>query len=125
MSPEIFRFGDFELDRNLYELRHKGRPLKLERIPLDLLFLLVDRRDHLVTRKEILERIWGKGIFLDADNAINSAMRKIRRALDDDPDTSQFIVTVPTKGYRFVGAIANQTHTFSWELKRTLMIQLY
>ena len=105
MSPEILRFGDFELDRNVYELRRKGRPLKLERIPLDLLFLLVDRRDHLVARKEILERIWGKGIFLSADNAINSAMRKIRRALDDDPDTSQFIVTVPTKGYRFIGAI--------------------
>ena len=105
MSPEILRFGDFELDRNLYELRRKGRPLKLERIPLDLLFLLGDRRDHLVTREEILERIWGKGIFLNADNAINSAMRKIRRALHDDPETPQFIVTVPTKGYRFVGAI--------------------
>src|SRR5271167_3751816 len=105
MSPRIFRFADFELDRNVHELRRKGRPLKLERIPLDLLFLLVDRRDHLVGRKEILERIWGKGIFLSADNAINSAMRKIRRALDDDPDTSQFIITVPTKGYRFVGAI--------------------
>jgi pimeloyl-ACP methyl ester carboxylesterase len=105
MSPEILRFGDFELDRNLYELRCSGRPLKLERIPLDLLFFLADRRDHLVTREEILERIWGKGIFLNADSAINSAMRKIRRALLDDPDTPHFIVTVPTKGYRFVGTI--------------------
>jgi pimeloyl-ACP methyl ester carboxylesterase/DNA-binding winged helix-turn-helix (wHTH) protein len=105
MSPEILRFGDFELDRNLYELRCSGRPLKLERIPLDLLFFLVDRRDHLVTREEILERIWGKGVFLNADSAINSAMRKIRRALHDDPDTTQFIVTVPTKGYRFVAPI--------------------
>ncbi len=105
MSSEILRFGDFELDRNVYELRRKGRPLKLERIPLDLLFFLADRRDHLVTREEILERIWGKGIFLNADSAINSAMRKIRRALLDDPDTPHFIVTVPTKGYRFVGTI--------------------
>jgi DNA-binding winged helix-turn-helix (wHTH) protein len=105
MSPEIFRFADFELDRNLYELRHRGRPLKLERIPMDLLFLLVDRRDHLVTREEILERIWGKGVFLDADGAINSAVRKIRRTLQDDPEAPQFVVTVPTRGYRFVTAL--------------------
>jgi pimeloyl-ACP methyl ester carboxylesterase/DNA-binding winged helix-turn-helix (wHTH) protein len=105
MSPRIFRFADFELDRNVYELRRKGRPLKLERIPLDLLFLLLDRRDQLVTREEILERIWGKGVFLDADNAINSAVRKIRRALQDDPEAPQVVVTVPTKGYRFVAAM--------------------
>jgi DNA-binding winged helix-turn-helix (wHTH) protein len=102
MTPGIFRFADFELDRSVYELRRKGHPLKLERIPLDLLFLLIDRRDQLVTREEILERIWGKGVFLDADNAINSAVRKIRRALDDDPDAPRFVVTVHTKGYRFV-----------------------
>jgi class 3 adenylate cyclase/tetratricopeptide (TPR) repeat protein len=102
MPSGIFQFADFELDRNVYELRHNGHPLKLERIPLDLLFLLVDRRDQLVTREEILERIWGKGVFLDADNAINSAVRKIRRALGDNPDAPRFVVTVPTKGYRFV-----------------------
>ena len=64
MSSKILRFGDFELDRNLYELRCSGRPLKLERIPLDLLFLLVERRDYLVSREEIVERIWGKRVFL-------------------------------------------------------------
>lgn len=70
MSSKILRFGDFELDRNLYELRCSGRPLKLERIPLDLLFLLVERRDYLVSREEIVERIWGKRVFLDTDSAI-------------------------------------------------------
>lgn len=105
MSPGIFRFGEFELDRNLYELRRSGRPLKLERIPLDLLFLLAERCDQLVTREEILERIWGKGVFFDADSGINSAMRKIRRALGDDPDAPRFVLTVPTRGYRFVAAI--------------------
>ena len=64
MPAEVLRFADFELDRNAYQLRHKGRPLKLERIPLDLLFMLIDKRDQLVTREEILERIWGKGLFL-------------------------------------------------------------
>jgi pimeloyl-ACP methyl ester carboxylesterase/DNA-binding winged helix-turn-helix (wHTH) protein len=106
MSSEILRFGDFELDRNLYELRCSGRPIKLERIPLDLLFLLVERRDYLVSREEIVERIWGKGVFLDTDSAINSAVRKLRRALHEDTDTPQFIVTVPTKGYRFLADLS-------------------
>src|SRR5215467_1173973 len=105
MLPGIFRFADFELDRNVYELRRKGHPLKLERIPLDLLFLLIEKRGQLVTREEILERIWGKGLFFDVDNAINSAVRKLRRALGDDPDAPRFVVTVPTKGYRFVAEV--------------------
>jgi pimeloyl-ACP methyl ester carboxylesterase/DNA-binding winged helix-turn-helix (wHTH) protein len=108
MPADVFTFADFELDRSAYQLRRKGRPLKLERIPLDLLFLLIDKRDQLVTREEILERIWGKGLFLDTDNAINSAVRKIRRALRDDSDAPRFVVTVPTKGYRFVAAVREQ-----------------
>ena len=105
MPTDVLSFADFELDRSVYQLRHNGRPLKLERIPLDLLFMLIDQRDQLVTREEILERIWGKGLFLDTDNAINSAVRKIRRALHDDSDAPRFVVTVPTKGYRFVAAV--------------------
>jgi pimeloyl-ACP methyl ester carboxylesterase/DNA-binding winged helix-turn-helix (wHTH) protein len=108
MSAGIMQFANFELDRNLYELRQEGRTVKLERIPLDLLFLLVERRNYLVSREEIIERIWGKGIFLDTDNAINSAVRKIRRALEDDSDDPRFVVTVPTRGYRFIGEIKEQ-----------------
>ena len=105
MSAEICRFEEFELDRNAYQLRCNGRPRKLERIPLDLLFLLIDRRGDLVTRSEIVERIWGKDLFLDSDNAINSAVRKIRRALRDNPDAPRFVVTVPAKGYRFIAKV--------------------
>ena len=105
MSAKICRFAEFELDRSMYQLRRDGLPLKLERIPLDLLFLLIDKRDQLVTRDEIVERIWGKEVFLDADNAINSAIRKIRRALRDSHDAPLFIQTVPTKGYRFVAEV--------------------
>ena len=106
MSADICRFAGFELDRNAYQLRLKGRPLQLERIPLDLLFLLIERHGQLVTRGEIFERIWGKQVFVDNDNAINSAIRKLRRALDDDPDSPQFIETVPARGYRFVAAVS-------------------
>ena len=77
----------------------------LQRLPLELLFLLVERQGQLVTRQEILDRVWGKGVFVDVDNAINTAVRKLRRALDDEPDSPRFVVTVPAKGYRFVAPI--------------------
>jgi pimeloyl-ACP methyl ester carboxylesterase/DNA-binding winged helix-turn-helix (wHTH) protein len=105
MSPDILRFAGFELDRGAYQLRRNGEPLLLERIPLDLLFLLIDRRGELVTRGEIFEKIWGKQVFVDTDNAINTAIRKLRRALGDDPDAPTFIETVPGRGYRFVAAV--------------------
>ncbi len=78
--------------------------MRLERIPLDLLFLLVQRRGELVTRQEILDHIWGKDISLDADNSINTAIRKIRRAVRDDPEKPRFLYTIPGKGYRFDAA---------------------
>jgi DNA-binding winged helix-turn-helix (wHTH) protein len=106
ISSTICRFAEFELDRNAYQLRRNGRPLKLERVPLDLLFLLIEKRDQLVTRSEIFEAIWGKNLFLDVDNAINSAVRKLRRALRDDPEAPRFVMTIPAKGYRFVSTAA-------------------
>jgi DNA-binding winged helix-turn-helix (wHTH) protein len=103
-SP-IVRFADFELDRVAFALRRGGRTISIERIPLDLLFLLVERRGQLVTRAEILDHIWGKGVYFHAENAINTAVRKIRSALKDKPGKPEFIATVPTKGYRFIGAV--------------------
>ncbi|HJU11465.1 MAG TPA: winged helix-turn-helix domain-containing protein [Candidatus Binataceae bacterium] len=102
---EIRYFGDFELDRSACCLSREGQTIHLERIPFDLLFLLVERRGQLVTREEILERIWGKGVFIDSENAINTAIRKIRRALNDTTGAPRFIVTVPAKGYRFAAPV--------------------
>jgi len=103
---ETIRLGeDFELDPRAYELRRSGRVLKLERIPMDLLLLLVERRGELVTREQIAERIWGKEVFLDTDNSINGAVRKLRRVLRDDPDHPRFIQTIPGRGYRFIAAV--------------------
>jgi len=107
---ETIKFGnDFELDLRAYELRRSGRPLKLERIPMELLILLVRRRGELVTRDQIIERIWGNDVFLDTDNSINGAVRKIRQVLKDDPDRPRFVVTVTGKGYRFVAPIEEQS----------------
>jgi DNA-binding winged helix-turn-helix (wHTH) protein/Flp pilus assembly protein TadD len=105
-----FRLGeDFELDLRAYELRKAGRALKLERIPMDMLVLLVEHRGELVTRDHIIEKIWGKDIFLDTDGSINSAIRKIRQALRDDPDQPKFVQTVSGRGYRFIASITQIT----------------
>src|SRR6266536_620537 len=105
MSADIRHFEDFALDRNACRLSRNGEIVRLERIPLELLCLLVERRDQIVTRAEILDRIWGTGVFIDSENAINTAVRKIRRALNDDADAPRFIVTIPAKGYRFIASV--------------------
>jgi TolB-like protein/DNA-binding winged helix-turn-helix (wHTH) protein/Tfp pilus assembly protein PilF len=104
---EPIRFGDeCELDLRAFELRRAGRPLKLERIPMELLVLLIEQRGRLVTREQIVLRVWGKDVFLDADSSINAAIAKIRRALSDDPERPRFVQTVTSKGYRFIAPIA-------------------
>lgn len=105
MPKEVIRFEEFELDAGAFELRQGGSLVRLERIPLELLLFLAERRGQLVTRQEILERIWGRDVFVDADNSINTAVRKIRAALKEDPDNPKFFRTVPGKGYRFLAEV--------------------
>jgi len=98
-----YKFDVFELDSAKFELRRGGRPLKLERIPMELLILLAEREGNVVSRQEIVERLWGKDVFVDTEHGINVAVRKIRAALGDDADRPRFVQTVLGKGYRFVG----------------------
>src|ERR1700736_2230651 len=105
MRSAPLRFEEFELDPVSYELRFKGSPVKLERIPMELLLLLASHSGELVTRAEIVEKLWGKDVFLDTDNSINTAVRKIRQALKEDPESPRFLHTIPGKGYRFEASI--------------------
>jgi len=103
---EAIRFGeDFELDAESYTLRRGGRVLKLERIPMEILLFLVEQRGQLVSRQQIVGRIWGEKIFLDTDNSINGAIRKIRSVLKDDAEEPRFVQTVTGKGYRFMAPV--------------------
>jgi DNA-binding winged helix-turn-helix (wHTH) protein len=95
----------FELNLRAYQLRRAGRVLKLEPTPMELLLFLVEHRGELVTRDQIVERIWGKDVFLDTDNSINGAIRKIRQVLKDDPERPRFVETVSGKGYRFIAPV--------------------
>ena len=105
MNPICFE--EFELDPRTYRLRRSGDDLKLERIPLELLLLLAGRPGELITREEIVEQLWGRDVQLDAENALNTAIRKIRLALGDDPAQPRFVQTVTGKGYRFIARMAD------------------
>ena len=105
MPNGVIKFAEFELDGGRYELRQGDRVLKLERIPMELLIVLVESNGQLVSRDEIIEKIWGKDVFLDTEHGINTAIRKIRQALGDDPEQPRFVQTVTGKGYRFIAAI--------------------
>ncbi len=109
MRTGVFRFGGFVLDVPAYELRRQGRSVRLERRPMELLLLLVDRRGELITRDEIVARLWGRDVFIDIDTSVNTAIRKIRRALRDSADESRFVQTVQGKGYRFIADVEAAT----------------
>jgi DNA-binding winged helix-turn-helix (wHTH) protein len=94
-----------EWDAKGYEVRLRGEPLKLERRPMELLLLLLEHHGELVTRDAIERRLWGDGVFVDADQGINTAVNKIRQALCSDPATASSLQTVIGKGYRFVGPV--------------------
>jgi TolB-like protein/DNA-binding winged helix-turn-helix (wHTH) protein/Tfp pilus assembly protein PilF len=104
MSP-ILRFGRFQLDRQNFELRCDGQPVKLDRTPLELLLFLAEHSGTLVTRDEAVEHVWGKGVFIEAESSLYTAIRKIRQALGDDSGEPQFIQTVSRKGYRFIAKV--------------------
>jgi TolB-like protein/DNA-binding winged helix-turn-helix (wHTH) protein/Tfp pilus assembly protein PilF len=106
--PDSIKFGeDFEFDSRACRLRRSGRVLKLERIPMEILAVLVEQRGQLVSREHIVERIWGKDVFLDTDNSINGAIRKVRQALRDNAEEPRFIQTVTGRGYRFIAPITD------------------
>jgi len=102
------RFDDFELDYARFQLCHRGSPVRLEGLPLQLLMFLVEKRGQLVTREQISSELWSKDVFVDVEQGINTAIRKIRRALADDAGEPQYLQTVVGRGYRFVAPNADE-----------------
>src|SRR5580765_6812973 len=97
--------GEVELDLGRYELRRFGRRVKLEKKPMELLIFLVGRRDQMVSREEIVKRLWRSSLFIDTERNLNNIIRKIRTALGDDSAKPRFLETIVGKGYRFIGPV--------------------
>ena len=97
--------GEVELDLGRYELRRFGRRIKLEKKPMELLIFLVGRRDQMVSREEIVKKLWRSNLFIDTERNLNNIIRKIRTALGDDSAKPRFLETVVGKGYKFIGPV--------------------
>ncbi|MFZ0885063.1 MAG: winged helix-turn-helix domain-containing protein [Candidatus Acidiferrales bacterium] len=103
-SENVLRFADFELHQRAGELFKTGRKIRLQALPLRILATLLETPGQVVTRDELREKLWPADTFVDFDHSLNTAIRKLRRALNDEADTPRFIETLPRRGYRFVGA---------------------
>lgn len=101
----VYQFGEFRLHCGRFELSRKGRRLKLERKPLELLVLLVSRHGQIVTRDEIARCLWEQEVFVDIEHGINTAIRKIRQTLGDSSGQQQFVQTISGSGYRFIATV--------------------
>jgi DNA-binding winged helix-turn-helix (wHTH) protein/TolB-like protein len=100
-----YRFGVFEFDSASDELRRSGRPVPLEPQPSRALGVLVSRADHLVTRDELKEAVWGKDTHVDFDRGLAYCISQIRTALGDAGDNPRFVQTIPKRGYRFIAPV--------------------
>jgi DNA-binding winged helix-turn-helix (wHTH) protein/TolB-like protein len=99
------RFGPFEADGPAGQLRRDGVLVALQDLPFRLLVALLERPGQLATRAELTERLWGADTYVDSTAGLNTAVAKLREALQDDPEHPAFIETIPKRGYRFIGTV--------------------
>jgi len=101
----LLRFGVFELNLDLEELRKNGTLLKLPPQPFRLLALLASHSGQIVTRDEIQAQLWGNDTFIDFEQGVNKCIKQIRSALSDNPDNPLYLETIPRRGYRFLAPV--------------------
>ena len=99
-QPARMRFGVFELDLETGELRHGDAKIILQEQPLQILRMLVEREGGVVSRDEIRKKLWPNDTIVEFDHSINAAIKKLRRALDDEPEEPRYVETVARRGYR-------------------------
>jgi TolB-like protein/Flp pilus assembly protein TadD len=104
-------FGVFEVDSRAGELRKRGHRIRLQDQPFQVLLMLLDHPNQVVTREEFQKSLWGADTFVDFDHGLNKAINKIREALGDTPQNPCFIETVARRGYRFVAPVREVART--------------
>ena len=104
-SAQIVRFGIFDADLQTGELHKNGVRVPLQGQPFQVCAILLSHAGELVTREELRQKVWPEDTFVDFDQALNTAITKIRTALGDEPDNPRFVETLPRRGYRFIGPV--------------------
>ena len=108
MDKREIRFDGWTVNFDSGEITRDGNTHRLQDQPLQILEELVSHPGEVVTREQLIARLWPKGV-VEFDTGLNSAMRKLRIALGDDAETPRYIETLPRKGYRFIGRIEDDT----------------
>ncbi len=103
-SP-VIHFGAYEARLRSGELYKDGHRIKLQEQPFQVLALLLERPGDLVTREELRQKLWPTDTFVDFDTGLNSAIKRLRDALNDSPERPRYIETLPRRGYRFVAPL--------------------
>src|SRR5271157_4014421 len=106
-----FRFGSFDVDLQSGEVRRSGVKIKLQEQPFQILVTLLERPGEVVTREELQRKLWTADTFVDFDNGLNIAVKKLRVALGDDAESPRYIETLPRRGYRFIGSVERKPVT--------------
>ena len=104
-ASRLIQFGDFAIDPHAGELFKKGKKIKLQQQPFQVLVILLERPGDLVTREELRQRIWPADTFVDFDHSLNTAVKKLRQALGDGTQKPRYVETLPRKGYRFLETV--------------------
>ncbi|HSB18007.1 MAG TPA: winged helix-turn-helix domain-containing protein [Bryobacteraceae bacterium] len=120
-TNDTVHFGLFEVDLVAGELRKRGRAVKLQGQPFQILAMLLRRPGEVVSREELQQALWPSGTFVEFEHGVNTAIRKIREALGDSADNPRFIETVPRKGYRFIAPV-NGTHPAQQPARRLVVM---
>lgn len=102
-APPPLRFDTYVLDLRAGELYKSGRKIKLQEQPFQILAMLLEQPGQVVTREQLRERLWPEDTFVDFDHSLNTAVKKLRQALNDEAGKPRFIETLPKRGYRYVG----------------------
>ena len=103
--PSMVRFGVFEVDVRAGEIRKSGTKIRVQEQPFQILVMLLERPDEVVSRKELRQKLWPADTFVDFEHGVNSAVARLRDLLGDSADSPRYIETLPRRGYRFIGSI--------------------
>jgi len=114
-SPNVVRFGAYEVDLRSAELRKSGVKLRLTGQPFQILAILLEQQGELVTREELQKRLWPADTFVDFDRGLNAAINRVREALGDSAENPRFVETLPRRGYRFIGQVERAEQANSTE----------
>src|SRR5580658_4992553 len=105
VTHSVLKFGSYEVDPFLGELRKDGLRIPIQEKPLRVLAALLERRGELVTRAELHQHLWHGETFVDFDTGLNTAVRKLRSTLGDESESPRYIETLPKRGYRFLADV--------------------